>query len=83
MSAPGVAAAFTVAGAAGFATVLLTWFWGRRMVGSRAALAGALVLPAVVLPVDPAGLVFPALFALAVATVFELLAKLNGYPSYR
>jgi dolichol-phosphate mannosyltransferase len=37
-------AARLVAGGAGFATVLLTWFWGRRVVGVRAALAGALVL---------------------------------------
>ena len=37
-------AARLVAGAAGFATVLLTWFWGRRLLGERAALAGALVL---------------------------------------
>jgi hypothetical protein len=37
-------AARLVAGGAGFATVLLTWFWGRRVVGARAALGGALVL---------------------------------------
>jgi dolichol-phosphate mannosyltransferase len=37
-------AARLVAGVAGFATVLLTWFWGRRLLGARAALAGALVL---------------------------------------
>jgi dolichol-phosphate mannosyltransferase len=33
-----------VAGGAGFATVLLTWWWGRRLLGARTALAGALVL---------------------------------------
>jgi dolichol-phosphate mannosyltransferase len=37
-------AARLVAGAAGFATVLLTWLWGRRVLGPRAACAGALVL---------------------------------------
>jgi dolichol-phosphate mannosyltransferase len=37
-------AARLVAGGAGFVTVLLTWFWGRRVLGPRAALAGALVL---------------------------------------
>jgi 4-amino-4-deoxy-L-arabinose transferase-like glycosyltransferase/glycosyltransferase involved in cell wall biosynthesis len=37
-------AARLVAGCAGFATVLLTWLWGRRVLGPRAALVGALVL---------------------------------------
>src|SRR5262249_22580127 len=37
-------AARLVAGGTGLATVLLTWFWGRRALGPRAALAGALVL---------------------------------------
>jgi len=37
-------AARLVAGGAGFATVLLTWWWGRRVLGARAALAGTLVL---------------------------------------
>jgi dolichol-phosphate mannosyltransferase len=37
-------AARLVAGAAGFATVLLTWWWGRSRLGPRAGLAGALVL---------------------------------------
>ncbi len=37
-------AARLVAGAAGFATVLLTWWWGRRLLGPRAGFAGALVL---------------------------------------
>jgi dolichol-phosphate mannosyltransferase len=37
-------AARVVAGGVGFATVLLTWLWGRRVLGPRAALAGAMVL---------------------------------------
>jgi dolichol-phosphate mannosyltransferase len=37
-------AARLVVGGSGLATVLLTWFWGRRTLGPRAALAGALVL---------------------------------------
>ncbi|HEX5270561.1 MAG TPA: glycosyltransferase family 39 protein, partial [Gemmataceae bacterium] len=37
-------AARLVAGGAGFATVLLTWWWGSRLFGPRAGLAGALVL---------------------------------------
>ena len=37
-------AARLVAGGAGFATVLLTWWWGRRALGSPAALAGAMIL---------------------------------------
>ncbi len=37
-------AARLVAGGAGFATVLLTWWWGRRLFGARAGLAGGLVL---------------------------------------
>jgi dolichol-phosphate mannosyltransferase len=37
-------AARLVAGGAGFATVLLTWWWGRSRLGPRAGLAGALVL---------------------------------------
>ncbi|HKI34924.1 MAG TPA: glycosyltransferase [Gemmataceae bacterium] len=37
-------AARLVAGGAGLATVLLTWFWGRRVLGARPAFAGALVL---------------------------------------
>jgi dolichol-phosphate mannosyltransferase len=37
-------AARLVAGCAGFAAVLLTWLWGRRVLGPRAALAGAVVL---------------------------------------
>jgi 4-amino-4-deoxy-L-arabinose transferase-like glycosyltransferase len=37
-------AARLAAGGAGFVTVLLTWWWGRRLLGPRAGLAGALVL---------------------------------------
>ncbi len=37
-------AARLVAGGAGFATVLLTWWWGRRLLGPRAGFAGALIL---------------------------------------
>jgi dolichol-phosphate mannosyltransferase len=37
-------AARLVAGAAGFVTVLLTWFWARRVLGARAAFAGGMVL---------------------------------------
>jgi 4-amino-4-deoxy-L-arabinose transferase-like glycosyltransferase len=37
-------AARLVAGGAGFATVLLTWWWGRGRLGPRAGFAGALVL---------------------------------------